>query len=479
MTIGRVLGAVLIGTGVAVGAAAAMIAWNSNAGGVDHEKHRGLFPACTSCHGGVADSTLSLWPDPASCVTCHDGEAEDSVSWDPPTELPATNLRFDHDTHAGALTPELRDGTSCVDCHSSADAPWLSVRLTVVAQCIDCHEIEAEHLAAPDSACTTCHVPLTDASRLSNDAVAAFEAPPSHEAADFGETGHGAVSASREGIAGSCATCHAREFCLVCHVDAPEQEVIQALGSDSRSLLHDATLAAPASHDDSGFVVEHGVTVEETPARCATCHTRESCLACHAPVTEVGLSVHPAGPGRGVGAQVVRMPPRSHGVSFTDLHGTAASAASATCAGCHVRQECLDCHRPGAGDASPAYHPGDFLARHPTAAFTRETSCSDCHNVRAFCAACHQQAGIVAARPLGSGYHDAKRFFVAGHGQAARQSLETCVSCHTERDCLSCHSALGGRRFNPHGPGFDADRLRSRTPQTCTVCHGLAIPEGR
>jgi hypothetical protein len=82
----------------------------------------------------------------------------------------------------------------------------------------------------------------------------------------------------------------------------------------------------------------------------------------------------------------------------------------------------------------------------------------------------------VAQRDLGSGYHDAKRFFVVGHGQAARQSLETCVSCHTERDCLTCHSALGGRRFNPHGPDFDAERLRKRNIEVCAVCHGLAVP---
>jgi hypothetical protein len=75
-----------------------------------------------------------------------------------------------------------------------------------------------------------------------------------------------------------------------------------------------------------------------------------------------------------------------------------------------------------------------------------------------------------------AGYHDARSFFVSGHGGAARQSLESCVSCHTERDCLPCHSAQGGRRFNPHGPGFDAERLRRKNFQMCTVCHGAAVP---
>jgi hypothetical protein len=79
---------------------------------------------------------------------------------------------------------------------------------------------------------------------------------------------------------------------------------------------------------------------------------------------------------------------------------------------------------------------------------------------------------------LQAGYHDAKRGFLLGHGPAARQSLESCVSCHAERDCMTCHATAvqGGRNFNPHGPGFDAERLRKRNPQMCSACHGAAIP---
>jgi hypothetical protein len=156
-------------------------------------------------------------------------------------------------------------------------------------------------------------------------------------------------------------------------------------------------------------------------------------------------------------------------------HAALAAAGSTTCAGCHVRADCLACHRPDPG-AARGYHPAGFLARHPAAAYARETSCSDCHNPGGFCATCHAAAGLKSSGPLRSGYHDASRFFIAGHGRAARQSLETCTACHAERDCLPCHSALGGRRFDPHGPGFDAAQLRRKNPQMCTVCHGTAIP---
>jgi len=78
---------------------------------------------------------------------------------------------------------------------------------------------------------------------------------------------------------------------------------------------------------------------------------------------------------------------------------------------------------------------------------------------------------LTANRPLGSGYHDAKLAFILGHGQTARQNLESCVSCHTERDCLACHSAVCGRRFNPQGPDFAAERLARKNPEMYLACH--------
>jgi hypothetical protein len=95
-----------------------------------------------------------------------------------------------------------------------------------------------------------------------------------------------------------------------------------------------------------------------------------------------------------------------------------------------------------------------------------------------FCTNCHVTAGVVSSGSLrGTGYHDAKQAFLLNHGQAARQSLESCVSCHSERDCLTCHSSVGGRNYNPHGPGFDAATLRRKNPSMCTACHGTNIPE--
>jgi Doubled CXXCH motif (Paired_CXXCH_1) len=447
----------------------------------DHWQHRNLFPSCVSCHAGVQESDRPLWPAAAACADCHDGTVEKRVDWQPPPGPPRTNLRFTHNAHATAVREAVAADSvlGCESCHSERDR--MRVRLAVVQSCLDCHRIQTAHLSAPDSSCSTCHVPLARASRLTPHDVAEFPVPDSHKQRGFAFSGHAKQAGTSNGtikVSAACATCHARDFCIQCHVNAPEVPLIQALALDSRSTAIEAELEAPADHRNPEFLFRHGEPARTSPATCATCHTQESCLACHFGKPAAVQVLPVAGPGRGKGASTERERPASHGRDFSEIHGPVANARPQSCEGCHVRPQCLDCHRPNPADPTPGYHPAGFLSRHPAAAYTRETSCSDCHNAGQFCADCHVKAGLAAQGPLDAGYHDAKQFFLLNHGQAARQNLESCVTCHAERDCLSCHSAQGGRRFNPHGPGFDPETLRRKNSQACTVCHGAAIPGG-
>ena len=379
----------------------------------DHAKHRKVFPVCAVCHAGTVTAGAPLYPDSTGCASCHDGVVQKRVVWQAP-EAPRTTLDFDHVRHAGRANAKLvaagKDVPRCADCHATPGTADFGVNTAMVSRCFACHGLRVVHLAAPDTACRTCHVPLAGAARLVLADVAGFPSPPSHADPRFGfRDGHGALAAAGTQ---SCATCHAREFCLTCHASQLENRVIASLPSDRRSLALAGRLPAPPSHR-----------------------------------------------------------PR-----FADRHATVARAQPASCAGCHVRADCLECHRPNAGSAA-TYHAAGFLSRHPAAAYSRETSCNDCHNPGQFCTSCHAKAGLVAREALRPGtYHDANPAFIAGHGRAARQNLETCVSCHVERDCLTCHSALGGRRFNPHGPGFDAARMKRKNPEVCTACHGTSIP---
>ena len=470
------LGGLALGTG---GRLAARLADDR----FDHWQHRRVFPSCQGCHAGAKDSTRSIWPSANDCATCHDGTVEKKVDWAPPDRSRPSNLRFSHFKHAEEATERLpRDSVVCGSCHLPGRAPWMRVRRTEVRQCLDCHDVRTAHLAAPDTACGTCHFSLAEAKALAEDRVGRFPAPPSHREPEFIER-HGELAKPRAekgapvAVSQSCATCHARDFCITCHVNAPEVPVIQALAPDPRSLAIKTKLDAPATHADPEFIQQHGWMADQQRQKCATCHTQESCRTCHVAQPGVAIAMHSAGSGRGRGAAVERRRPASHGDDFTDRHGPIASATPRSCAACHARTECLDCHRPNAASA-PGYHPAGFLARHPASAYSRETSCAECHNTRAFCADCHRESGLSARGILQAGYHDAKRGFLLGHGPAARQSLESCVSCHAERDCMACHATAvqGGRNFNPHGPGFDAERLRKRNPQMCSACHGAAIP---
>jgi hypothetical protein len=457
--------------------------------GFPHEEHANLFPLCTTCHVGVVEQGQPLWPEPAGCASCHDGVVESRIEWEPRTTPRGNNLRFTHERHSRAVIEKDPADSAlireCSACHNERGAPRMEVRHAVVGQCIDCHELEKPHVDVASEACATCHVRLTDAPGLTREDIADFPEPQSHREPDFLLGGHGRAAkgpqpSGPQAVAASCATCHARNLCLTCHVNARESPVILALELDDRTPVYTASLPVPPSHLAADFLRTHGPQAERGGATCATCHTRESCATCHiGAAPRVVATLPTSGEGRATGAVLTREPPPSHTFEFREHHGPEANSRPMTCEGCHERSMCLDCHRPEGADQS-RYHAQGFLPRHPSAAYSREANCSDCHNPAQFCQSCHQQSGLVAESRIGqAGYHDAFRGFSLGHGQAARQSLESCASCHAERDCTACHSAVsGGFRFSPHGPGFNAARLRSKNPSLCVACHGRAIPGG-
>jgi hypothetical protein len=443
-----------------------------------HEKHANLFPECITCHAGAKTRGSAMWPAPQSCRACHDGKVQPAVEWSAAKRIPG-NVRFDHAIHQERLAARNAPEAQCQDCHATQGADRMQVQRAVAARCFECHEPKEHH--AEGSECATCHVPLWEAAHLTNERVAQFPKPPSHQLAEFAAGGHG-KSACPKGKSGkessSCAVCHAIQFCETCHVDAASNECISTLGSDPRSLVHQVKTRTPDSHQKTSFLTMHGHGLEDAGAQCGTCHTQSSCTICHASTPGVAAALLSAPARPGVGALVERKKPASHHENFLKTHGNLASADPGSCAACHHRAQCLDCHRTSPSSGTPGYHSADFLQRHPAAAYARETSCAECHNPGSFCQTCHEASGVAAGGGLrGAGYHDANPSFLLGHGPSARMSLESCVSCHTESDCLVCHSAQGGRRFNPHGPEFEASILREKAPQMCTVCHGAAIPK--
>lgn len=433
-----------------------------------HDDHAGLFPVCTGCHEGAESGEAEeMHPEPALCVTCHDGRDQDLVYWRGPADR-ATTLAFDHATHRRAVG-EAGEGESpsCSGCHTPEGAPRKGVERAVAGACFGCHAHRGDDHYV-DAECSTCHRPLAE-TRLPRERVEGFPVPSTHDRPEFLALLHGEqVDESID----SCATCHTGEQCADCHVDPEGVEPVKEMpsaGLASQVPALQARYPVPDSHGKDDFLETHGRDLE--PAECSTCHTRESCTSCHAEEdAPAALARLPSGDDvEAPGASVGRREPDSHASPwFAEDHEALAAAGERSCTGCHTEGWCVDCH--GETD-DPGYHPPNFSMQHASRAYGREMECANCHDTSVFCRDCHAQLGMGARGRRGGGFHDREPAWLLRHGQAARQTLESCASCHQQRDCLQCHSETGAFRVSPHGPDFDARRLFDRNPQVCFACH--------
>lgn len=505
----------------------ASIAWSrttSDERRFPHRVHEKLFPTCTGCHAGIAEGNpATAFPAPEACAGCHNGTDAKRVTWDKPIHTPS-NLAFEHLRHSRS-TQRAGDSLDCLTCHgvgSDAGArPWMVVQRAPPAQCTTCHAHRAvTHLAA-EAKCETCHVPLTRAVALTDSAVAAISKPPSHESATW-------IAAHRQTPSTEltrCAVCHSQESCARCHVNAGTLVAVTALGSDARVARmvrgRAPSYPIPASHGSRAFATAHGSVAKTSIATCANCHAQQSCFTCHlGPLgAQVIAKLPRTTPGGATGVQlrgatpmlappvlepqaghlskgavspaVIAVAQQSvpsgasaarttvdttkptlvtvHTPDFARAHGSAAASGALNCAGCHQQRFCTSCHQ---GSGERRYHQFNFVARHASNAYARETSCTSCHNTETFCRACHVQNGLAGAttnRRVGAA-HGAQALWLLQHGQAARQGLQSCAGCHQQTDCLRCHSTVT-QRVNPHGPNFDARQMQSRSKIVCGYCH--------
>lgn len=416
---------------------------------------------------------------------------------------------------------------------AGAARAWMVVGRAQPATCLDCHAHAASSHLAADSRCETCHVPLARAVALSDSDVAHFPKPPSHAAPDF-LAAHGRLAAREiERCATchaqeSCARCHVNAATLRPIAQLASDPRVARLVRDVP-----ATYPVPASHRRAGFATEHGALAEANVRRCATCHAQESCRACHigrlgsrtieqlprvGPGGARGVQLRPPRPGAapawptsdpageatpgavrawsGSLAGVARTPAmlaalrelpvdtppppaarpdtarvhvvRVHPADFVRTHGPIAASGRLDCAGCHQERFCVSCHQ-SIGERN--FHPFDFVARHASEAQSGEMRCTSCHNTEVFCRSCHREVGLGAGSSRRSGTaHAGQPLWLLQHGQAARQGMQSCASCHQQTDCMQCHSTVSGR-VNPHGPSFDPGRMSARNKVVCSFCH--------
>lgn len=358
----------------------------------------------------------------------------------PPQTL---TVRFDHRKH---LSPAV--GASCKTCHKAAlTSQSVADRLTPEAKvCDDCHE--SDH-------------------------------------ADLSQVKPG------DGARGQCATCHlgyrAEDGNRVARMILPRANMVF-----NHKKHADRNIGCPKCHGEVKDV--ELATREQLPRMqgCLGCHQRPdaasqgdakgNCETCH--VRGTGSE---AGRIRTRFASGVLEPPAwlknaAHTPDWIMRHKAVAGNDSAFCGNCHSERSCTDCHD---GRVRPrSVHPSDYLSMHPIEARQATQKCGSCHREQSFCLTCHQRMGVSMSGPpavrMSSRFHPPKSLWSDApkrpghHAFEAQRNLDACVSCHIERDCTSCHGALGiGAGFNPHRSGFVggcATQFR-RNPRPCLICH--------
>lgn len=176
----------------------------------------------------------------------------------------------------------------------------------------------------------------------------------------------------------------------------------------------------------------------------------------------------------------------NHDSDWVRGHRLIAGKANNNCAQCHIQSYCLDCHQGGGINADlstdsfrrdyvPKSHRSDFIAIHPVKALDNPQSCLRCHD-QSYCNSCHSRfpkgsLRIKSHQMLGA---NGQRYAPAinEHATEARRNLQSCQACHPEGDvCIQCHAS---GKTNPHPRNWKgiSGNLRNRAgDKVCLKCH--------
>ncbi len=406
----------------------------------------------------AADATLVATTTWGSGRTPMPGDAEVPEAWMPPgssaTPVPSEEifppqsmpLRFNHKKHVQGLS------LSCKVCHAAAftstdAADHLLPKPTET--CDNCHDVDHGNPSQvkgghgggkePAGACNFCHVGAAagDGGRVAPVVVPRANLRFSHQKHVVRNI--------------QCGQCHGQ----VGELELATRDPLPRRAGCFR--CHDMSGAASGG----------------AKGACTTCHLAQ-----------------PDGRVQTAYGSRALIPPRwlhasGHDADWIERHKTVAADDSSFCASCHTTKECTDCHD---GNVRPRkVHPNDWLSMHPQAARTDNPRCVSCHAEQTFCADCHRRVGVARDSPSGN-RPTARRFHLPAsewttaprgpmhHSWEAMRNLNACVSCHSERDCATCHATKGlsgGQGVDPHPAGF-VDRCglaMRRNPRPCLVCH--------
>jgi len=390
------------------------------------------------------------------------GDAEVPLAWMPPgsgvSPIPSEQifppqtipLRFNHKKHVKGLS------LSCKVCHTAAYTSTSATDRLLprpTETCDNCHDVDhadPSHVRAGKDAngqCSFCHV---GAAAGEDGRVARLVMPPPN--LRFAHAKHLARNIQ-------CAQCHGQ----VAELELATRDQLPRMAG----CLTCHAMSGAAQGDAKGT--------------CTTCHLAQ-----------------PDGRVQTTYDTGTLEPPRwlhaaAHDADWIERHKTVAADDSTFCGTCHTAKDCTDCHD---GKVRPRkVHPNDWLSMHPQAARTDSPRCSSCHAEQTFCADCHRRVGVArdspsGNRPTGRRFHLPPAEWTLAprgpnhHAWEAMRNLNACVSCHTERDCVTCHATKGlsgGQGVDPHPAGFTdkCGQALQKNPRPCYVCHQSSDPSLR
>ena len=286
------------------------------------ESEVGTHVTCTDCHARDAKQDPVL-PGHAQCAQCHASKVKPVM-----TACEACHPTASVDTHRGRLfiTGDLKfshgghvvdrkgQPVACTQCHDHVVDAGSKAEMAVPAmeRCAQCHE---DSDRTPDRVrmanCAVCHAAPNLAAAPPNHMIGAKGARPGDHTLEFRK--HHADRAAAPQA--TCSRCHQRQG------QAPA-EVTGSTPEDSCFQCHQ--VMKPQDHNLM-FRDDHGREAQADSSRCATCHTPETCVACHS------------------------VPPRSH-TPLAEFrlggHAQQARFGLTACLTCHTYETtCAKCHR--------------------------------------------------------------------------------------------------------------------------------------
>lgn len=279
---------------------------------------------CTSCHAVADKEGAHHFPDAGACERCHREDAHAiAAAVTARDDRPYGEIGFDHARHLAM--PEIRG--QCIGCHAGVVAAG-EARLPPMKKCFSCHEHEKQWDAGT---CAPCHASGSLTGIMPQTFLRHDGAFARH---------HGRLATSEKRL---CQSCHAQADCDACH------DTTQDLAVERRRP------EAIESHfvHRGDFLTRHPIEAQANPAECLSCHTPQTCDACH---TERGVS------GNAVGGRSPHPPGWVNDVpGVPSEHGREARRDILLCAGCHDQgpaTNCIRCHRVGGYGGNP--HPGGW-----------------------------------------------------------------------------------------------------------------------